>query len=264
MVVKRLEKWYLLLLSITSVDSFAQSRWRHANNHGFVRPSDNLIIRYYSTESDVDVATIEPRGHTVNNINNESEECAINENDQSYQTLVDEFEESIDLSREGASLESFNSYTIVAALTATSSLSVCLGLHGLENDTVVGCTFHYLAVAAASVSCLSGIYATVIFSLCNTYGNAAIGQRKDDIYDTFMKDSQSYRLKGFICYVISLSTFMLEIILISADQIDGYLRYPYVGIFSSLAFFIFRDWANLARLAKPIFSPDTDEVRSSQ
>ena len=57
---------------------------------------------------------------------------------------------------------------------------------------------------------------------------------------------------------------MLEIILISADQIDGYLRYPYVGIFSSLAFFIFRDWANLARLATPIFSPDTDEVRSSQ
>lgn len=262
-MVKKIGKSYLLLLSIASVDAFVQSHWTQVNRNlnSFHRPSNDLIIHHYSSKGDV--PTIQPPlvNTRSNHVNNASEECAIDCNgDSAYQTLVDEMAESIDITRESATLESFNSYIVVSCLTATSSLSVCLNVFGHTNDTFGNNAFQYLAVVAATTATIAGTYATVVFSLCNTYGNAAIGSNKDDMYDKFMKGSQSYRSRGFVCYLISLSTFMLEILLISANQIDGYLRYPYIVFFSAISLMVFRDWADIVSIATPIFAKDTDEI----
>lgn len=258
-MVKKVGKSYLLLLSITRVDAFVQSHWTQVNRNfnSFHRPSNDLIIHHYSSKGDV--PTIQPPlvNTRSNHVNNASEECAI-DGDSGYQTLVDEMAESIDITRESATLESFNSYIVVSCLTATSSLSVCLNVFSNTNDTFGDNAFQCLAVVAATTATIAGTYAAVVFSLCNTYGNAAIGSNKDDMYDKFMKSSQSYRYRAFVCYLISLSTFMLEILLISADQIDGYLRYPYMAFFSAISLMVFRDWADIVSIATPIFAKDTD------
>lgn len=91
------------------------------------------------------------------------EECSI---------LVDEMAESLDLTRETHRLESLSSYIVVSALTATASFASLQNL-SFPRDTVVTFLAYNLGIAASCLSAISGMYATVVFSLCSTVGSVA-------------------------------------------------------------------------------------------
>lgn len=160
MVVPNLKKISFLLLTI-SADSFAPNGWRQVDRHALSAAKPDLTV----SESRED--TIERNdGNTYNS--DKREECPMDYSEQSYETLVEEMAESIDIARETASLESLSSYIVVSCLTASSSVSVCLGVFDISNATFEASLFHYLIVGVATISAIAGIYSTVVFSLCAT------------------------------------------------------------------------------------------------
>lgn len=94
----------------------------------------------------------------------QNEECY----DTDYEFLLDEMAESIDLTRENAKLDSVSAYVVVSILTATS----CFGTVENYVTTYKSISFwdevlHVSSLITASVGALTGIYSTVVFSLCS-------------------------------------------------------------------------------------------------
>jgi hypothetical protein len=80
--------------------------------------------------------------------------------------LVEEVAESVDLSREITRLDSLNSYTIVSCLTATASFSTIESL-SLSDPALDVKILHSATIMVSSLAAFSGIYSTVVFSLCS-------------------------------------------------------------------------------------------------
>lgn len=102
----------------------------------------------------------------------EEQSCEIEEfrkerRKRDYDRLVGGLAESNDLTRENARLDSLSSYLIVSCLTGTASYATIESLR-LESTATDVHVFYNLAMVAASLGALSGIYATVVFSLCAT------------------------------------------------------------------------------------------------
>ena len=96
------------------------------------------------------------------------DECSIDaaQLDEDVSLLVEEMGEAVDLSRENARMDSLNSYIVVSVLTATASFSTVetLDLTQAGFDLAL---IHYGAIVMSVLSSLTGIYATVVFSLCS-------------------------------------------------------------------------------------------------
>jgi len=119
---------------------------------------------------DDDVTTVVAES-TKNYDNRKEEECAIpsyNDCDPEggYKSLVEEIAESIDVARETARLDGLSAYIVVSGLTCASSLSVCLGFIGFSHTTLEATILDCITVLSASLSGITGIYSTVVFSLC--------------------------------------------------------------------------------------------------
>jgi len=207
---------------------------------------------------DDDVTTVVAES-TKNYDNRKEEECAIpsyNDCDPEggYKSLVEEIAESIDVARETARLDGLSAYIVVSGLTCASSLSVCLGFIGFSHTTLEATILDCITVLSASLSGITGIYSTVVFSLCVCYGRTAIGKNNDKGYDAFMRDTESYRSKAFRAYLASLCLFLFEIVLISSEQIPEPIRYPYLALLSIASIFLSRDCAEIVKQASPIFA----------
>jgi hypothetical protein len=100
-----------------------------------------------------------------NNNNNNEDECDIPDRDEDFRILVEEMAESIDLTREMARMDSFNNYIIVSCLTATASYSTIKSVELTEFSLDMK-ILYYSAIFLSAMASLSGIHATVIFSLC--------------------------------------------------------------------------------------------------
>ena len=102
------------------------------------------------------------------------EECPM---DNDYDVLIDEMAESIDLTRENAKLDSVSSYVVVSILTATSCFGTVGNFATTQSIDLFQDSLHFSVVLTASIGALSGIYSTVVFSLCSivSYENSLQG-----------------------------------------------------------------------------------------
>ena len=85
-----------------------------------------------------------------------------------YQILVEKVAESIDVAIEISRLDSYSPYINVSSSAATSSIAICVMVDGLSNLSIQDYLFHYADVVTATLCTLTGIYSTVIFSMCST------------------------------------------------------------------------------------------------
>jgi hypothetical protein len=52
----------------------------------------------------------------------------------------------------------------------------------------------------------------------------------------------------------SLGLFLSEVVLVSAEQMEETMRYPFLGIMAVVAVFIYSECKEVVRLATPIFT----------
>lgn len=87
------------------------------------------------------------------------------------------------------------------------------------------------------------------------YGLTAIGMRRDDRYDDFMKNTQQYRMKGFRAFMTSLSMFMFQLVFVATSKIPPNAQIPFFIVASVLTFYFWQDWKAIVDTATPIFIP---------
>ena len=85
----------------------------------------------------------------------------------------------------------------------------------------------------------------------------------DSAYDGFIKFSEKYLVKAFRSYLIALWLFLFEIALTSAEQMD-FIRYPYLMVFSIIAFFFYKDWSSVMTSAAQIYAETETEIDKSK
>merc|ERR1712107_567309 len=71
-----------------------------------------------------------------------------------------------------------------------------------------------LILGTSTISIFSGLYATIVFSMCILYGKTALGLDREDSYYYFMENTAIHRSRGFQAYQLSLLLFVIHIILI--------------------------------------------------
>ena len=147
-------------------------------------------------------------------------------------------------------LDSFDSYIVVSVLTATASFAALFEAN-LE-DKFWG--FHNAWVFICAICSLSGIYATVVFSLSSTYGRTAVGTGRVHIYETFYELTAVYRMRAFSMYLLSLVLFILLLIFTAVDRVEKRYRIPFLGFLLVLSIFTYHDWTTIMKAAGPIFA----------
>lgn len=169
---------------------------------------------------------------------------------------IKSLQEQLDLEREKTKMESFDCYILVSVLTATSSFSTLQSFELLadtENSTV----YYILLIAtqlASGVSTICGLYATIVFSLTVLYAKSAIGLGKDHIYQYFMKETASVRVRGFQAFSASLLAFALEAGLVTFLRVPAVARAPVLLLVSCLLHFLCRDWQCIVDTATVIYT----------
>uniref|UniRef100_A0A7S4AN22 Uncharacterized protein n=1 Tax=Pseudo-nitzschia australis TaxID=44445 RepID=A0A7S4AN22_9STRA len=161
-------------------------------------------------------------------------------------------------------LDSFDSYIVVSVLTATASFAALFEAN-LENNFFRRWPFmHNIWVTTCALCSLSGIYATVVFSLSSTYGRTAVGTGKVHIYETFLKSTSAYRSRAFRMYLWSLRMFVGLLIFTAVDRVEINFRLPFLALLIVLSVLLYRDWATIMKAAVPIFSEEKIQKESKQ
>lgn len=117
------------------------------------------LLEYYSNTSVVmeDITTKKYDGENFNEDDLDSPTRVYNGAD--YQII-----EVDDVPRELTRIDSLSSYIIVSSLTAASSVQVCVNISNRQEMGI----FNVSTLAVATLSALTGVYSSVIFSLCAT------------------------------------------------------------------------------------------------
>jgi len=157
-------------------------------------------------------------------------------------------------------LDSFDSYIVVSVLTATASFEALF--EGASEDgteiehTPFSSVMHALFVVLCSISSLSGIYATVVFSFCSIYGRTAVGAGRYTVYKEFLHATGVIRHRAFLMYLLSLISFLALLVATATERIEKKYRYPFCATFLVLSIFSYRDWNHILKCAGPIFAPE--------
>jgi len=184
-------------------------------------------------------------------------------------TIIHGDEESpveLDIDREVVRMESLEVYILVAELTSIAAFSTVLGIvrPNIGSQYIEELIFYYLILFFSSMSAISGLYATGVFSLCVLYGKTALGINRDSMYQIFVMRTNIYRIRGFRAFTASLLLFSLQILTITCKKIGGplFIRIPLSIIATCFAYIIFQDWDTVMKIATPIFTnklPETPE-----
>ena len=161
-------------------------------------------------------------------------------------------------------LDSFDSYIVVSVLTATASFAALFEAD-LEHKFFPRWPFvHNIWVATCALCSLSGIYATVVFSLSSTYGRTAVGTGRIHIYEAFLESTSVYRRRAFNMYLWSLQMFVALLIFTAVDRAERSVRLPFMALLVVLSILLYKDWSTIMKAAVPIFSEEKIQKESKQ
>lgn len=103
-------------------------------------------------------------------------------------------------------LDGHGTYAVVSALVVNMGIRMVSAMSEEAMAKVwwpLGCTY-----CASLVACvLSGVYATVVFTLTKMYSKTAIGLYRDAAFSEFFRGTARYRQSGFIAFCTSLGCF---------------------------------------------------------
>ncbi|OEU08144.1 hypothetical protein FRACYDRAFT_250373 [Fragilariopsis cylindrus CCMP1102] len=167
-------------------------------------------------------------------------------------------------------LDSFDAHIVVSVLTATASFAALFETNSQDEGTTRSSSsymslLHNVSVLTCSICSLSGIYATVVFSLSSIYGRAAVGTGRMDIYEEFLKSTETIRYKAFVMYLLSLILFIVLLVGTATEKIDQEYRIYFFSFLLFLSIFSYNDWNTIIKCAGPIFTADEDtNIQSHQ
>lgn len=119
---------------------------------------------------------------------------------------ADAISSATELDRITLRLDGFEMYAFLTSLIAGFSFSC---LDGLETKLhTASPTFGPLLMVAFSVSLVvsifTGLYATVIFALCSLYSKTALAEGKDQRMRVFLRETATFRTRGFRSFIICM------------------------------------------------------------
>lgn len=166
------------------------------------------------------------------------------------QDEVDLLQSEQDLDRDRLRLESFETYVLVSVMSASASFA---SFQATDFDSFPGffpTALCYLKMACSSISALFGLYSTIVFSLCVLYGKTALGMKKDDMFEYFVKSTGKQRIRGFQAFSLSLQCFAGEVALTIVGRM-GWVA-AIAAVFA--LFVIINDLHAIIEAAGPIFT----------
>lgn len=158
-------------------------------------------------------------------------------------------------------LDSFDSYIVVSVLTATASFAALFEASSdhTDHDDLGTELLKILFVLTCSISSLSGMYATVVFSFSSIYGRTACGTGQADVYEEFLTNTGTIRYRAFLMYMLSLVSFMALLVATATQRIDPLYRYPFALFLIVLSGLSLNDWNQVIKAASLIFKNDDDD-----
>lgn len=130
-------------------------------------------------------------------------------------------------------LDGLGTYAVVSALVVNMGIR----LVSSTTDEVMTKVWWPLSCAycAALVACvLSGVYATVVFTLTKMYSKTAIGLYRDAAFTEFFRATAQYRVSGFLAFCTSLGSFAFAFVTFFLLRVRG--APGLVGFLVGLAF----------------------------
>ena len=119
------------------------------------------------------------------------------------------------MERNTVRLDGIEVYAVVSALTVASSIA-CLDTYGAsaKSDTYMDKLLDICFTISNSIGILSGLHATLIFSLVTMYGRTAVGLGRDLAFSSFFGKTGIQRYRGFQTFLWSLYTFMVQVTIV--------------------------------------------------
>jgi hypothetical protein len=100
-----------------------------------------------------------------------------------------------------------------------------------ENDKLRNYAIYAFKLLTA-ICVITGVYATLLFTLLCIYSDTALGAGLDESFLLFFRDTSAYRLSGFYAFLVSSSGFMGSFLL--SLFLDSKGRFRYVLLIPSL------------------------------
>jgi hypothetical protein len=130
------------------------------------------------------------------------------------ESLADGLQE---LDRATVRLDGIEVYAIVSALTCATSISCFDNFEPTSIDIIMQeyAVFTFLAdlcyFCSGALGMMTGLHATLIFSLVTMYGRTALGIDRDDAFNQFFSNTGGARFSGFKSFKLSLYCFMTQL-----------------------------------------------------
>jgi hypothetical protein len=186
----------------------------------------------------------------------------------------------VPLERQQMRLEGFEPYILVSVLTAQGSFDLITEIPNVKWDNIeemisqglpvvqVISSIDWLSIALvyfAAFSTVTGIYATIVFSLTILYGKTAMGTNRDEEYYQFMDATGLQRFRGFQAFSYSLLGFSMAVLLLVAQRSPPPLRIPWTVASVVILYLGVQEYDKIVLAARPIFissDNNNDNIRS--
>lgn len=175
----------------------------------------------------------------------------------------DDSTEGQDLDRATVRLDGIEVYAIVSALTCATSISCFDNFNPTPIDRLIRerdvVTFlaELLYYASGSLGMMTGLHATLIFSLVTMYGRTALGIDRDDAFNQFFSNTGAARFNGFISFQLSLYCFMTQLTFLIGQKFVFEPLRPFVLMFTGFYAYktMYMDSQSVVKAAGVIFTP---------
>ena len=182
--------------------------------------------------------------------------------------IVEELEETLGdlepLERQELRLGGFEPYILVSVLTAQASFEEISDIEiswdkFFQTSSVLdfsGESWYSIGILlSAAGATITGIYATVVFSLTILYGKTALGMDRDDDYYSFMDGTGLQRFRAFQAFTYSLFLFSISVLLEVTMRCPEIARLPVAAASAAFLYFGKTEYDSIMKAAAPMFAP---------
>jgi len=171
-------------------------------------------------------------------------------------------DEDIDFQKVSFRLDGLEIYVLVSAISSSAAYDTmneiiynggAQDLPSLFDNSILGCAF---------VSTITGVYSTLVFSLCVLYSKTALGRAGNNynkdfaIYEKFMNETSKQRINGFQAFCTSISFFLLQAIFLVSHQAPEPFKWPVGIILTAMIYLVVvRDVKNIIDIAASTVFP---------
>ena len=175
----------------------------------------------------------------------------------------DDDEDGQDLERAIVRLDGIEVYAVISALTCATSISCFDNFQPtpwseiLVNRAVFTFVSELCYYGCSSVGMLTGLHATLIFSLVTMYGRTALGVDRDDAFNDFFGNTGGQRYSGFRSFRMSLYCFMTQLCFLIEKKVSLAPLRPMVLVGTGYVAYthMYQDSERVATAAGVIYAP---------